>query len=151
MKLNIHLVKTKEQFAQFLPLYREAQTKPPTAKIIKNIEKDFSSSSHPFTILLANLNTEPVGFMIIIETYSSSLARKTIYLEEFHIKETHQNQGIGRQLFQYLTHYAKQQKIARIEWITHKKNIKAQQFYKKYPTNNEHVSYVLLLDDFEKR
>lgn len=142
-KINITEIKNKTEFAHFLSLYAEVQDKKPTKKILHALEADFFSARPPFIILLACTSAEPVGFMILTESYSSTLAHKTVYLEEFYIKKEYQKHGFGRKLFQHLIRFSKKCKYARIEWATHRSNRQARSFYKKYPANSENIFYKL--------
>lgn len=144
-KINIVVVKNKETFDHFLSLYKVVQEKKPMKKILQKLEDDFFSAHSPFAIFLAYREKEPIGFMILIDSYSSTLARKTLYLEEFYIKKEWQKHGFGRILFDHLIRYAKKKKIARIEWSTHKHNRLAKIFYKKYPADDQSLFYKLSL------
>ncbi|MEI6672798.1 MAG: GNAT family N-acetyltransferase [bacterium] len=139
-KLKIIHVDNKSKFNDFLDLYRETQTSKPNENIIKQLEIDFFKNKL-FKLIVGYNNLEVVGFIIFIDSYSSTYAKKTCYIEEFYIKNELQNQGFGRQLFQYVIDYTKKNDYLRIEWSTQKNNQKAIDFYKKYNSDNEWLFY----------
>lgn len=139
-KLKIINVDNETKFNDFLDLYREMQTSKSNENIIKQLEIDFFKNKL-FKLIVGYNNLEVVGFIIFIDSYSSTYAEKTCYVEEFYIKSALQNQGFGRQLFQYLIDYTKKNDYLRVEWSTQKGNQKAIDFYKKYNSDNKWLFY----------
>ena len=139
-KLKIINVDNKTKFNDFLDLYKEIQTFKPNENIIKQLEIDFLKNKL-FKLIVGYNNLEVIGFIIFIDSYSSTYAKKTCYVEEFYIKSKLQNQGFGRQLFQYLIDYTKKSDYLRLEWSTQKSNQKAIDFYKKYNSDNKWLFY----------
>lgn len=102
---------------------------PPDNAAKKRLIKDAFSEDPPFRILLAEINNEVVGYAFYLFTYSSFLAKKTLYLEDIFISDKYRNQGIGKLFFEKLTQMAKKNKCGRMEWVVLDWNVNAINFY----------------------
>jgi len=72
---------------------------------------------------------EPVGYAIILETYSSFLARPTLYLEDVFVLPEFRNRGIGRAFLRHCVALAHERGCGRMEWTCLDWNTRAQQVY----------------------
>jgi GNAT superfamily N-acetyltransferase len=80
---------------------------------------------------LAWRDGEPAGIAITFETYSTFLAKPTLYLEDLFILPQARKQGIGQAIFRHLARVAKERDYGRIEWTVLDWNELAIGFYKK--------------------
>jgi GNAT superfamily N-acetyltransferase len=99
-------------------------------------------------VLLAEVDGRPVGYAIYLFTYSSFLARPTLYLEDVFVLPEHRRGGIGGQFFQALHQAARREKCGRMEWVVLDWNTPAHRFYRKLgakPLDNW-VTYRMVLD-----
>ena len=71
----------------------------------------------------------PVGYALYFETYSSFLARPTLYLEDLFIMPDARRGGHGLALFRALARVARSRGCARMEWSVLKWNRLAIDFY----------------------
>jgi GNAT superfamily N-acetyltransferase len=71
----------------------------------------------------------PVGYAIFLETYSSFLARPTLYIEDVFVLETHRKRGIGGALLKKAVELAHQRECGRVEWTALDWNVNAQRVY----------------------
>ncbi len=71
----------------------------------------------------------PVGYALYFETYSSFLARPTLYLEDLFIIPEARRGGHGLALFRALARVARSRGCARMEWSVLKWNRLAIDFY----------------------
>jgi GNAT superfamily N-acetyltransferase len=71
----------------------------------------------------------PVGYALYFETYSSFLARPTLYLEDLFIVPASRRGGHGLALFRALARVARSRGCARMEWSVLKWNRLAIDFY----------------------
>ena len=71
----------------------------------------------------------PVGYAIFLETYSSFLARPTLYIEDVFVLETHRKCGIGGALLKKAVELAHQRECGRVEWTALDWNVNAQRVY----------------------
>lgn len=73
--------------------------------------------------------------MFYFFSYSSFLARKTLYLEDIYITEQYRKLGVGKIFMNKLIQIAGKQKCKRIEWCVLKWNKEAIKFYEKFGAN----------------
>ena len=108
---------------------------PPDIKGQKRLLKDAFSKNPPFNVILAETGKDIVGYSFYFFTYSSFLAKKTLYLEDIFISENQRNKGIGKLFFNELLKIAKKQKCGRMEWVVLNWNENAIKFYDKLGAN----------------
>ena len=82
-------------------------------------------------VLMAEVDGKAVGYAIYLFTYSSFLARPTLYLEDVFVHPDHRRLGLGRLFFAELHRLARREHCARMEWVVLDWNIPAQRFYRK--------------------
>jgi len=72
---------------------------------------------------------EPVGYAILFETYSSFLARPTLYLEDVFVLDEFRGRGIGSAFLRMCVEMAESRGCGRMEWTCLDWNTKAQDVY----------------------
>lgn len=82
-----------------------------------------------FEAYLAWDDGEAVGYAICFETYSSFLARPTLYIEDLFVTPSARGKGAGRALFDFLQAEAKRKGCGRMEWVCLDWNRLAIDFY----------------------
>ena len=82
-------------------------------------------------VLIAEIDGRPVGYAISLFTYSSFLARPTLYLEDVFVLPEHRRGGVGGKFFQALLQAARREKCGRMEWVVLDWNTPAHRFYRK--------------------
>jgi GNAT superfamily N-acetyltransferase len=80
---------------------------------------------------LAFMDGYPVGYAILLETYSSFLALPTLYLEDLFVIEEYRRRGAGRALFLSALEEGKRRGCGRMEWTVLDWNELAIDFYRK--------------------
>ena len=93
-----------------------------------------------------------VGYALYFYTYSSFLARKTLYLEDIFVLESHRGKGIGRDLFVRCVNEAKKNDCGRMEWAVLTWNKNAIEFYEKLGAKrmDEWYTYRLTKDSIDR-
>ena len=71
----------------------------------------------------------PVGYAFVFETYSTFLARPTLYLEDLFVLPEHRRRGIGKALLRFCIALAHERGCGRMEWTCLDWNVNAQQVY----------------------
>lgn len=84
-----------------------------------------------FECLLAMDNSRALGYAIYFETYSSFLARSTLYLEDLFVEPEARARGVGRALFGAVAAEARRRSCGRMEWIVLAWNQLAIDFYER--------------------
>jgi len=82
-------------------------------------------------VLIAEVDGKPVGYAIYLFTYSSFLARPTLYLEDVFVHPDHRRLGLGGMFFAELHRQARRERCGRMEWVVLDWNTPAQRFYRK--------------------
>jgi len=104
---------------------------PPDRSANKRLIKEAFSKNPSFRILLAETKKEVIGYAFYFFTYSSFLARKTLYLEDIFISDKYRNKGFGKLIFKRLIRLAEKSDCGRMEWVVLDWNINAIKFYDK--------------------
>jgi GNAT superfamily N-acetyltransferase len=110
----------------------------PDKQAAKRLVKDAFSKNPPFRLLEIEHDNEIAGYVIYYFTYSSFLAKRSLYLEDIFISEKYRNKGIGKLVFEKLIKIAKKNECGRIEWIVLDWNQNAINFYDKLGAQHLH-------------
>lgn len=84
-----------------------------------------------FDCLVAQNSEHGIVGMAIFYTGYSTWKGKTLYLEDFYVKEVFRKFGVGQQLFESVVNEAKNRKVIRMDWQVLDWNEPAIAFYKK--------------------
>ncbi|HUR37934.1 MAG TPA: GNAT family N-acetyltransferase, partial [Planctomycetota bacterium] len=82
-------------------------------------------------VLMAEVDGKPVGYAIYFFTYSSFLARPTLYLEDIFVLPEQRRLGLGGAFFKALLAEARREGCGRMEWVVLDWNTPAHRFYRK--------------------
>lgn len=104
---------------------------PPDEEARKRLISDAFSEDPPFRIMLAEAEGKAVGYAFYLFTYSSFLAKKTLYLEDIYISPSYRRYGIGKEFMELLQQKARINGCGRMEWVVLNWNVNAIDFYKK--------------------
>ena len=74
--------------------------------------------------------TEPVGFAVFFQNYSTFLGRSGLYLEDLFVLPEWRGRGLGRALLGYVAHMAVRRGCGRLEWSVLDRNEPAIRFYR---------------------
>lgn len=106
----------------------------PDAEARARLVRDAWERNPPrFEALLAEEEREdgavPVGYAIVFETYSSFLARPTLYIEDLFVLPEARGRGAGKAFLRYLAGEAVRRGCGRMEWVCLDWNRLAIDFY----------------------
>jgi len=121
------LIKLIDALAEFEKLT------PPDADARERLLDDGFGSRPRFDALLAfsETNTEPVGYAVFFEMYSTFLARPTLFLEDLFVLPAYRKRGIGTALLRRCIALADERGCGRMEWTCLDWNTNAQCAYEK--------------------
>ena len=88
----------------------------PTAEARARLAADATAAPPRFQTLLAELDGRVVGYAIYFFTYSTFLARPSLYLEDIFVRPDWRGRGAGRALFRACAAEAVRQECGRMEW-----------------------------------
>ncbi|RBP46184.1 acetyltransferase (GNAT) family protein [Roseimicrobium gellanilyticum] len=80
-------------------------------------------------LAFAEGHPEPVAYAILFTTYSTFLAKPTLYLEDLFVLPEYRKQGIGGALLRKVVELADERGCGRVEWTALDWNVNAQQVY----------------------
>jgi GNAT superfamily N-acetyltransferase len=125
-------------------LARYEKLPPPTPAAGRRLVADVGRRIH---VMLAELDGKSVGYAIYLFTYSSFLARPTLYLEDLFVLPEQRRNGIGAAFFAALLRESKREKCGRMEWVVLDWNTPAHRFYRKIGAKplEDWITYRLLL------
>ena len=132
MKINIRKAKktdSKEIIGLITELAHFEKLTPPNKSAKHRLINDAFGRNPKFYILLAETDGKITAYAFYFFTYSSFLAKQTLYLEDIFISEKYRRIGIGEKLFEELKIIAKKKKCGRMEWCVLDWNKKAIVFY----------------------
>jgi GNAT superfamily N-acetyltransferase len=79
--------------------------------------------------LIAEIDSEPVGFALFFHTFSTFECRRGIWLEDLFVYPERRREGVGRALLSHLARIALERECARLEWVALDWNEPALRFY----------------------
>ena len=82
-----------------------------------------------FEMILAEWDNKPVGYVVILETYSTFEARPTLFMDDLYVLPDYRGKHIGYELFRYCVREAKRRECGRVEWLVLDWNRPALGFY----------------------
>ncbi|BDI28514.1 N-acetyltransferase [Capsulimonas corticalis] len=87
----------------------------------------------------------PVGYAFIFETYSTFLAKPTLYLEDLFVLPDHRKRGVGKALLSHCIALAHERGCGRMEWTCLDWNVNAQKVYEGLGANRMKEWYLYRL------
>jgi GNAT superfamily N-acetyltransferase len=102
--------------------------RPPDPKAKARLAKDIFDKKWA-RVFVAGIRGKLVGYALYFYTYSSFVARPTLYLEDIFVEETSRQEGVGRALFMRCVEEAARRGCGRMEWQVLTWNTKAMKFY----------------------
>ena len=112
-----------EELADFEALAR------PDADAKSRLRQDICGDQPRITAYLIETDDHFCGYVITFQSYSSFLAKPTLYLEDIYIQPNFRGKGIGKSIMKILVQYALEQGCGRMEWVVLDWNTSAQEFY----------------------
>lgn len=127
---------TEERFDEFVELLHALADYEKLARAdsaaIERLRADAIGSQPRFEAALAvNDAGTAVGYATWFHTYSTFLAKPTMYLEDLFVREDARESGAGSALFEYVRTLGAHRGCGRLEWQVLDWNTLAREFYKR--------------------
>lgn len=103
----------------------------PDAAARERLTRDASGESRRFRTLLVDVDGQTVGYAIYFFTYSTFLARPTLYLEDIFVLPEQRGKGAGKALFRAVAAEAVRSDCGRMEWQVLDWNQPSIEFYER--------------------
>lgn len=87
--------------------------------------------SNQAVIFVAEINQQIIGMCSVQILISTAQGSKVGLIEDVIISKVYQNQGIGKQLLDFVKNWARQQNLTRLQLLADKNNQPALSFYQK--------------------
>ncbi|OWY66216.1 GNAT family N-acetyltransferase [cyanobacterium TDX16] len=97
----------------------------------QQLEKTLFGRSPLARVLLAEVDNCAIAFALFFYTYSSFLAKPSIWLDDLFVQPHMRGQGVGTALLNYLSTLASENDCGRIEWTVNANNNRGIEFYQK--------------------
>lgn len=107
----------------------ERLARPDAAARRRLLRDGFEAAPPLFQSYLVELDGRAVAYAITFRTYSSFLARPSLYLEDVFVLPAHRGHGIGRAVLRFLAREAVREGCGRMEWMVLTWNELALGFY----------------------
>lgn len=104
---------------------------PPDEAAQGRLVRDAFGPAPRFEVYLAEIDNEVAGYAFTFDTYSTFLAKPTLYLEDLFVMPQYRGQKVGYALMLHLANEAVRRDYGRMEWVVLDWNTHAQEFYKK--------------------
>jgi predicted acetyltransferase len=102
---------------------------PPDDAACQRLITDGFGDNPKFETYLSYVDNVPVGYAIVYETYSTFLAKPTLFLEDIFVMDEYRNRRIGYRMYKYLMALAKERDCGRFEFVVLDWNKTALDFY----------------------
>ena len=126
---------TDRTFPEFLNLLealaRYEHLDPPDEAAGLRLKADLLQGAPKYESYLGRLGDVAVGFVTFFFTYSTFLARPTLYLEDLFVLEQYRGLGLGGRLFHFCRNEARIRGCGRMDWMVLTWNEPSIQFYEK--------------------
>jgi GNAT superfamily N-acetyltransferase len=120
-------------FSEFFGLISELadfeKLTPPDAEGMERLRNHAFQNDPFYEAYLVKLEGKYIAYIIYYFTYSSFLAKPTLFLEDIYVKGEHRGKGIGKMLFQFCVEKAEEKRCGRMEWSALNWNKNAIDFY----------------------
>lgn len=103
---------------------------PPDEDAQQRLRRDGFGTTPRFEVILSEWEGRVAGGALIFETYSTFLARPTLYLEDLFVLPEFRRQGIGRAMMAHLASLAETRGCGRMEWSVLEWNELGQSLYR---------------------
>lgn len=106
---------------------------PPDAEAQARLVEHGFGDSPQFEVLLAEAEgvPGPVGYALLLQTYSTFLAQPTLHLEDVFVLPEYRKRGIGKALLRRCVQAAFERGCGRLEWTCLDWNTNAQALYER--------------------
>ena len=125
---------------------------PPDEAAQRRLIADIFGAKPRLDAFLVEADGIPVGYALVLETYSSFLALPTLYLEDLFVLPEHRGKGAGTALFRAMVREARDRGCGHMEWVVLDWNVRALNFYIRHGAfhQKDWLKMRLLRSDFDK-
>ncbi len=104
---------------------------PPDEDAVIRLKNDAFSDNPKYEAYVLYADDTPAGYITFYFTYSTFLAKQTLYLEDIFVAEEFRSKGLGKTLFEFCKKEAKIRGCGRMDWTVLTWNEPSVKFYEK--------------------
>ncbi|MCP5322926.1 MAG: GNAT family N-acetyltransferase [Candidatus Paracaedibacteraceae bacterium] len=97
---------------------------------LKDIDMTLFKSDPKAHVLIAEEDSNVVGFVLYHTSYSTFLCKPCIHIEDLYVREEHRGKGYGEALVKAVCEIAYEKDYGRVDWVVLDWNQPAIEFYK---------------------
>lgn len=112
-------------------LARFEKLAPPSPAARRRLMRGAFKARPDFELFVAEEGGRIVAYAVVLWTYSTFLAKPTLYLEDFYLTPSVRGSGLAASFIRYLARYALKRGCGRLEGIVLDWNRRARRFYHK--------------------
>lgn len=101
----------------------------PTDEAAARLVEDAFGARPKFELFMGEIDGEVVAYAATFTTYSTFLARPTLFLEDLFVHPRGRRRGVARAMMVHLRDVARERGCGRFEWNVLDWNVDAQEFY----------------------
>jgi GNAT superfamily N-acetyltransferase len=101
----------------------------PTDEAAARLVEDAFGERPRFELTMGDVDGDTVAYAATFTTYSTFLARPTLFLEDLFVHPRARRRGVAREMMIYLRDLARERGCGRFEWNVLDWNVEAQRFY----------------------
>jgi len=101
----------------------------PDEAAARRLIDDFAAGR--YSLFVAEAGGDIVGYALYFFTYSTFLARPSLYLEDLFVHPSARGRGVGERFMRVLANEAERRGCGRFEWTVLDWNVDAQKFYRR--------------------
>jgi GNAT superfamily N-acetyltransferase len=101
----------------------------PDEAAARRLIDDFAAGR--YSLFVAEAGDDIVGYALYFFTYSTFLARPSLYLEDLFVHPSARGRGVGERFMRALANEAERRGCGRFEWTVLDWNVDAQKFYRR--------------------
>jgi GNAT superfamily N-acetyltransferase len=130
----------------------ERLARPDAAARERLVRDGFATDPPLYEAYLIELDGRGIAYAVAFQTYSSFLARPTLYLEDLFVLPEHRRKGIGETVMRFLAEEALRRGCGRMEWMVLTWNETAIRFYARMAARrlDDWVAYRLTREDLAR-
>jgi GNAT superfamily N-acetyltransferase len=103
----------------------------PTDEAAARLLEDAFGPRPRYELTVADLDGDVCAYAVTFETYSTFLARPSLYLEDLFVHPRARRRGVATALLEHLRARARDRGCGRFEWMVLDWNVDAQQLYRR--------------------
>ena len=130
LKIRRAMEKDAGEIVRLAGLLSEADSADPSRLTEEIYCKDGFGHNPAFNVLLAEIDSQAIGYTLFFEGYDTNRANRGLYISDLYVDEAWRRQGVGRSLMRATSQVCRDLGGEWMFWAVNKQNRTAQKFYK---------------------